>query len=82
MLNLLAALDLRKHYTPRHYVAGATDKMSLRRAQTFEEEQVRVTGSWTALYTHVSLYSIFFDTRVTVLILGCCFLYAVEGWVL
>lgn len=41
MLNLLRAMDLSK-YSPRVYIAAATDTMSLKRAQTLEEDEIQV----------------------------------------
>ena len=41
MLNLLRAMDFSR-YSPRVYVAAATDSMSLKRAQVLEEERQQV----------------------------------------
>jgi hypothetical protein len=41
MMSLVEAMNL-QWYAPRHYIAGATDNMSLSRAQRVEAELLKV----------------------------------------
>ena len=51
MLNLLRAMDLSR-YSPRVYVAAATDSMSLKRAQVLEEERQQVLAPPLSTHCH------------------------------
>ncbi|KAL9224957.1 hypothetical protein vseg_000932 [Gypsophila vaccaria] len=52
MLNLLSVLQTDR-FTPRYYVAAATDNMSLQKAQTFESSITNVKGTGYAQYMQI-----------------------------
>ncbi|KAK9723788.1 hypothetical protein RND81_05G025300 [Saponaria officinalis] len=52
MLNLLSVLQ-RDRFTPRYYVAAATDNMSLQKAQTFESSATNMKGTENAQYMQI-----------------------------